>query len=434
MREAPDHRALVEDAIEMIAVLRPDTTIAFVNGAVRTLLGYEPDEVIGRSVVEFLHEDDLQRALFGFTAWHDDGAIPRGTDTHRLLHADGTWHPISIGVVATEQHGEPCLALYARPADHSKALEAVMNGLLTGSDHHQMFRPLVDVFDWKANDSQIAIAWYEPDGAHRLATSGLPRALTGAEAAPGAPWDRARRLGEAVHDPDGSSLDPRRSALAREHGRAGLWIEPVPDEATGVPALITVFGGQGGMPAEIHGYGMDLAKSHVDLILRWSHQVSRLDAAAHTDELTGLPNRRSLFDLLDQDQLGGALLFCDLDRFKPVNDHFGHAVGDEVLRQVATRLRSAVREGDVVARTGGDEFVVLAHGASEAEARDLAARVVDAFDPPFVVDGRDIEVGISIGVARADQPLDDEALARADRAMLEDKARHRRRHPSHSRA
>jgi diguanylate cyclase (GGDEF)-like protein len=159
--------------------------------------------------------------------------------------------------------------------------------------------------------------------------------------------------------------------------------------------------------------------------------VSRLDAAAHTDVLTGRPNRRSLFDLLGQDQHGGALLFCDLDRFKPVNDQFGHAVGDEVLRQVATRLRAAVRGGDVVARTGGDEFVVMAHGASEADARELAARVGDAFDEDFTVDGTAIEVGISIGIARADQPLDDEALARADQAMLEDKARHRRRHPSH---
>jgi diguanylate cyclase (GGDEF)-like protein/PAS domain S-box-containing protein len=422
---------VVEDANEMIVVLRPDTTVAFVNDALTDLLGHRPDDVVDHSIAEYLHEGDLARALFGFQSWEGTGGVPHGTDTYRLRHADGTWHPISLGVSAAEIDGEPHLVIYGRAADHSKALEAVMNGLLTGHDRQHLFSPLVDLFDWKANGSHVAIAWYEPDGSHRFATSGLPRPLTGAEARPGGPWDRARRLGTAVHDASGTDLDPRRLALAREHGRAGLWIEPVPDEGTGVPALITVWAREGGMPAEIHGYGMELARSHVELILRWTHQVSRLDAAAHTDVLTGLPNRRSLFDLLAEDRQGGALLFCDLDRFKPINDRFGHAVGDEVLRRVADRLQGCVRPTDVVARTGGDEFVVLAQGATDAEADELAVRIVDALEAPFPIDGDEIEVGISIGVARADTPFDDEALARADRAMLEDKARHRRRHPTH---
>ncbi len=125
---------------------------------------------------------------------------------------------------------------------------------------------------------------------------------------------------------------------------------------------------------------------------------------------------------------GGALLFCDLDRFKPVNDEHGHHVGDEVLRQVANRLAATVRAGDVVARTGGDEFVVLAHGATDLQAADLVLRIEAALREPFTVDGAVIGLGISIGVARADGPLSDSVLASADRAMLVDKARrHRRR-------
>jgi diguanylate cyclase (GGDEF)-like protein/PAS domain S-box-containing protein len=420
----------VEDAIEVLVVARPDTTIAYVNDAVTTLLGYQPEEVLDRSMAEFMHEADLERALFGFTTWTEGGGIPQGTDTHRVRAADGTWVPLSMGIVGTEIDGEPALAIYARPADHPKALESVLDGLLNGRDRPCTFGPLVDVFDWKANHSHIAIAWYEPGGPHRFVTSGLPRSLTGAEADPGGPWDRARRHLEPVHLAAGEDLDPRRLALAREHGRGALWIEPVVDEASGVPALITVWSELDGMPPEIHGYGMNLARTHVELILRWSHQAASLDAAANTDVLTGLPNRRSLFDLLDRNRRGGALLFCDLDRFKPVNDELGHAAGDEVLRQVAARLRACVREDDVVARTGGDEFVVLAHGASERDAHDLVVRATDALEAPFTVAGAEVEIGISIGVARADTPLGDEALAAADRAMLEDKARHRRRHPT----
>jgi diguanylate cyclase (GGDEF)-like protein len=193
--------------------------------------------------------------------------------------------------------------------------------------------------------------------------------------------------------------------------------------ATGTPALITVWGRVGGMPAEIHAYGMELARNHVELILRWSHQAAGLDAAAHTDSLTGLPNRRSLFELIDGDQRGGALLFCDLDHFKPVNDRHGHAVGDAVLQVVADRLRRCVRSGDVVARTGGDEFVVLAHEADDVVAADLSDRIVASLTEPISAGGVQVRLGISVGVARTDGPLSDGVLARADRAMLADKAR-----------
>jgi diguanylate cyclase (GGDEF)-like protein len=313
----------------------------------------------------------------------------------------------------------------------------VLTGLLEGDERSHTFAPLVDVFDWKANGSHIAIAWYEPDGTHRYVTTGLPRALTGAEAVPGGPWDRARRHLEQVHSDGATDLDDRRHDLAADLDRGPLWIVPVPDESSGVPALITVWGRQGGMPPEIHVYGMELARTHVELTLRWWHQVSRLDAAAHTDALTGLPNRRSLFDLLDEaheQDAGGALLFCDLDRFKPINDELGHAAGDEVLRLVAERLQAGVRPGDVVARTGGDEFVVLAHGASDEEAAELAERITQALEAPFAVAGTEVELDISIGIARADSGLDHHALAEADRAMMADKARHRRRHPSGRRA
>ena len=104
-------------------------------------------------------------------------------------------------------------------------------------------------------------------------------------------------------------------------------------------------------------------------------------------------------------------------------------MGDDVLRQVADRLRACVRADDVVARTGGDEFVILAHGATTDHAAELAERISTALREPFTVPGGTVELGISIGIAGTDAPLSDSVLARADQAMLADKARRHGRQP-----
>ncbi|MDR7087420.1 diguanylate cyclase (GGDEF)-like protein [Aeromicrobium panaciterrae] len=131
-----------------------------------------------------------------------------------------------------------------------------------------------------------------------------------------------------------------------------------------------------------------------------SHEV------AH-DSLTGLANRASVLAqveaALHRGQRAGtlsALLFIDLDRFKAVNDKFGHRAGDEVLRETARRMRQCARDGDTVGRLGGDEFAVLLELlSSESEAIDLADRIVEALAVPFDVGGINITVGASVGIA-----------------------------------
>jgi diguanylate cyclase (GGDEF)-like protein len=338
---------------------------------------------------------------------------------------------LDMSVSPTVDDEDTLCAVTWRPAGYQHAVHTVLSRLLEGRSRSEAIAPLLDVFDWALNDTHIAIAWYEPGRGHQFVTTGLPAELTGAEADAGAPWREARERFTSVTDAAGPGLDPHRRALADEHDRGSWWVQPVEDAGSPQPALITVFPRLDGPPPEGHSQGMKVVHTIVELVLQWSHQVDVLDAAANTDSLTGLPNRRSLFDALDRDRRGGALLFCDLDRFKPINDELGHHVGDEVLRQVAERLRRCVREGDVVARTGGDEFVVLARGASAAVAEDLAERITRSIEAPFVLDEGEVEVGISIGTARSDSPLTDDVLARADAAMLADKAR--RHHPVRSR-
>jgi len=164
------------------------------------------------------------------------------------------------------------------------------------------------------------------------------------------------------------------------------------------------------------------------MILRWSGQVARLDAAAHRDALTGLANRKAFFDELERPGTAGALLYCDLDRFKPVNDRLGHLAGDQLLRQVAARLVECAGDDRLVARLGGDEFAVLCPGTSGAEAAALATSIRAAVGRPFVVAGTEVEIGISIGIADAADGLGTDVLERADHDLYRDKAerRHRR--------
>jgi diguanylate cyclase (GGDEF)-like protein/PAS domain S-box-containing protein len=136
-------------------------------------------------------------------------------------------------------------------------------------------------------------------------------------------------------------------------------------------------------------------------------QVVSLRHQATHDPLTGLPNRTLLFDALDaaitaarDENTMLALLLMDLDRFKEVNDTFGHHFGDALLRQVAFRLQNQLRGNDMVARLGGDEFAMISPGIADAHAAALIARrILNALELPFVVEGQVLDVGASIGIA-----------------------------------
>jgi len=135
----------------------------------------------------------------------------------------------------------------------------------------------------------------------------------------------------------------------------------------------------------------------------------RIQQVAHHDSLTGLPNRLLFNDRLQQaislarrDTRQFALLYLDLDRFKPVNDTLGHTAGDELLQAVASRIRCEVRESDTVARIGGDEFtVILSNVAGREEAEIVARKIIAAVAAPFLIGSQQqsVEIGTSIGIS-----------------------------------
>ncbi|MBO0663890.1 GGDEF domain-containing protein [Jiella sp. MQZ9-1] len=175
-------------------------------------------------------------------------------------------------------------------------------------------------------------------------------------------------------------------------------------------------------------------------VITMSHQQSRIlmevfngryreRVAARTDVLTGLLNARAFEEAVGEIPRDApvAAIFIDLDGFKPVNDKYGHAVGDAVLRAVAARLVSVCDPADIVARVGGDEFTVLSSGNCVAAAKAAADRMLREISAPYWVDDCRVEIGASIGVAVRNTPdcTVTNLIRSADMAMYEAKRRGR---------
>ncbi|HSP24734.1 MAG TPA: EAL domain-containing protein [Saliniramus sp.] len=164
---------------------------------------------------------------------------------------------------------------------------------------------------------------------------------------------------------------------------------------------------------------------------------ARAESLAGRDPLSGLPNRLLFGERLDQelenlrpDEDGLSLMFLDLDRFKEVNDTYGHQAGDELIKQVARRLLTVLRGADTLSRFGGDEFAIIQAGVKcDDDAQDLAKRILQALTAPFDLGGSAVNVGVSIGIALAPRDgMDRETLMRlADTALYEAKSEGRNR-------
>ena len=193
------------------------------------------------------------------------------------------------------------------------------------------------------------------------------------------------------------------------------------------------------IPVELIGrtlvYGEEKLRMSVVRDLRDRHAAqARIHHLAHHDALTGLPNRMSFMERLARqiDQARGAnkslaLLFVDLDHFKRVNDSLGHLIGDQLLQTVAARISASLRAGDVVARFGGDEFIVLLDDAGRDDVAQVAHKLLRAIELPVDAEGRDLSVTPSVGIAMFphDGATPTELIKNADTAMYIAKSRGR---------
>ena len=215
----------------------------------------------------------------------------------------------------------------------------------------------------------------------------------------------------------------------REHALQRAMAAPVHDQGKVVGSL-TVATYREGVYTELEKDLLSAFAEHASLALSDARRVAATKHQALHDDLTGLPNRTLFLDRLEhalaratQNSTEVAVLFCDVDQFKLVNDRLGHNVGDQLLVAVGERINGCLRAADTAARFGGDEYAVLLEDSSQAEAERVAERILGALRPGAVVQGRELPIGASLGLAMSGQTTKAEDLLRfADVAMYRAKA------------
>jgi diguanylate cyclase (GGDEF)-like protein len=247
------------------------------------------------------------------------------------------------------------------------------------------------------HNADVALAWNEPVADHDDAAAGSATCFSAVRScASPSPLERSG-FTNSILIPDVALEhtvvievtdlpEPVRTVLA-EASITTLWLHHI-----GVGeqlACIVVARTIPGPPWTTHDLALERASSVIGLALEQQRTEQLLRFAAQNDNLTGLANRATFFraiaQILDAPDAGGfAVVYLDLDGFKPVNDTWGHPAGDAILREVAARLRIACRPTDVIARLGGDEFAVVCPGVGHADAANaIGQRIIDVMAPAF---------------------------------------------------
>jgi diguanylate cyclase (GGDEF)-like protein/PAS domain S-box-containing protein len=401
------YRAAIGRIPQVLLVIDAQALILDISNEVRSLLGYDPDDIVGRQVFDFIHPSDHQHVALQMMREASEPTSQAESIRCRLLHADGIWREFEVQ--GTNQFDKPeinGIVVALRDISERRLGDRVMAaGDYLYSSLATVASDATTIFDASGNrvyssPSLAVMLGYSPEELVAIPPSGLvyPDDLE--------VWRAATKL--ALANDNGTARAEVR--LLRSDGTE-IWIE-----ATVVNLLKD--SGVGGVV--VHARDID-QRRQAERALR--------QQATH-DALTGLANRFALMERLaavtaacEPKSPGQALLFCDLDDFKEINDTHGHGAGDETLVAVARAIESAVRPTDFVARIGGDEFCILGLGlTSQADAIALAERVRDHIGAAGASDRR---VGVSIGVAwvPAGGVRADHLLTRADRAMYVAKRR-----------
>ncbi len=418
-------RELVEATAYPFLVVDEQGTFVFASRSVSALLGWEPRDLIGTNLTEYLPPDELERAAIAFgevrTAGRSDYSIPMIFRINTKHH--GTrW--FEVGAIAPHLVSFNGLALRLRSWEHNHHFNLFL-AALTGS------APFSEVAEHLCRSITLslgvegALIHYGFDGYEFRWTDGAGVSRACAPSTEG-PWHRAALTNQQVNATL-EDLPPRARIPAEEAGLAGVWSVPLTVSSHLPPAVLSVWRRFPGPPLLGHQMGLDSQARYAQLaIQKWVEHQRLIHIAGH-DGLTGVANRATFRERLAEALAIGegelAVAFCDLDAFKPINDTHGHHVGDQVLVQVADRLRTALRVGDDLARLGGDEFTVLLRNVSdEASANHLAERMLASMATPLYIDDLAITIGLSIGIALVTPGLTaDTLLALADGALYEAK-------------
>ena len=429
------YRAIAETSVNPFAIVDDDGILRWVGESVEELLGWKPHEVVGRSIDALVAPHSLPDVVEAFL---DLAHLPSRTDYPRggvgqeadLVCRDGTTTPCNLIAATRSQTGLPYHLVFARRVGFERALDNALEAIAAHADIDDVLGHLVVSLKQSIPTCVVAIG-YGWQANRFSVTAGDGVDLLPDE--PRSPWAQALETGRDMVVSSLDEMPPALAAMARARGLSSCWVHPVtlPGEAAAAAALI-MWRPADGTPTRFTWTAVHRTGRLLQLTLQWDRSHRALAFAATHDTLTGLANRMAFVARLEEiaklSEAAAAVLFIDLDMFKPVNDRLGHLAGDIVLQEVGDRLNRAVRPGDLVARFGGDEFAVLCERVVADDGVVVAERLLDALSAPIVLGGDEVSITCSIGVTELGRSEVPEAiLDRSDAAMRIAKAQGRNR-------
>ena len=396
-------RALVQHASDIILVIANDGTVSYASPAFESILGYSARDSVGMLMNTIMDTGDVER-FAGLDSDTPDQAASARTET-RLRHADGSWRWFEV--TFTNLFDDP-------------GIEGWVANLRDISERKQSdaaLRQAQEVFRHAFDEAGIGMTLVDPSGRIIRSNEAMARMLGYA--------DDAALVGINVLDithPDDRRFTEQRVRDVEAGGSEGFSTEKRLIRADGgtvwIALTVSTVTDDDGSPMFSIGQLEDITERKAF--------SDRLQYEAAHDAMTGLLNRASFAErveaVLDAEAAVGrkaAVLFIDLDHFKLINDSLGHAAGDDLLITVAERLRHALRPGDLLARFGGDEFVLLCGNlVGQSAVTTIAERMIVAIAEPIIVGTDEVFVTASIGIAIASVGDTAETLLRhADAAM-----------------
>jgi diguanylate cyclase (GGDEF)-like protein/PAS domain S-box-containing protein len=430
--------------LDAICVVDTEGRYVHVSASFERIFGYAPEEVIGTRMIELVHPDDRELTLL--TA---DGIMAGSPEYHfenRYVRKDGQVVHIMWSARWSEDHRLRIavardITRRKRAENIQAALYAISEATHAAEDLSTLFREIHRIIGVLLPASNFSIALYDEKSGEVSFPYHVDDRIP-----PPAPQQlnsdtlcaKVIRNGEALllTQDDVAELaehsGERSQARVGEHSRSWLGV-PLKSQHGVIGALIVQSDAGNAHYTRNDQELLQFVSNQIAAAIERKQIIASLQHTALYDRLTQLPNRELFHDRIQlalarvrRDHVRLSLLYIDLDKFKDVNDTFGHGVGDLLLQKIARRLEECVRAGDTVARFGGDEFVVLLENIGVPEHTQLIIeKIRSALGKPFDLAGEKVSMVASIGVAQCPVDGDDEKqlLAHADAAMYLQKRR-----------